>query len=443
MPMGRSSSTSASSLPSSPVASSTNETWVTSTTLARKMSAVRRISSRCCGSAFTRMSISSRSTWLSSVRSLTLMTSISLWSCFVTCSMTNSSPLTTSVIRDTVGSRVSPTDRLSMLYPRAENSPATRAGRPNLFSTSTGIVCLRGSVPFMLIFLPGGPDMAPRPPSLGRAPAQPWRASVSPHDVSSSEPRLRFLGPVANFAGRGGQDHVRVGAPRRDHREDALVLVHAHVQDDRRRRAQHLLDGRHHLARLRHPQPDATVGLGQLHPVGDAGQVDRAVTLLVDDALPLPDHAVAAVVDDDRLHRELLDEARGQLLAVHREGAVAVDVDHVPAGVRGLHAHGRGQAVAHGAEPARGEPRPRVRELVVLGRPHLVLADAGDDHRLPARGVGDLLDHVLRLDDVVAPLVAERLLHLPLGDLRVPGLPALLAVAAGLRLLAHRLDERP
>src|SRR5256885_6399536 len=47
----------------------------------------------------------------------------------------------------------------------------------------------------------------------------------------------------------------------------------------------------------------------------------------------------------------------------------------------------------------------------VLGRPHLVLADAGDDHRLPARGVGDLLDHVLRLDDVVAPLRVERRRH--------------------------------
>src|SRR3989442_1612448 len=48
------------------------------------MSAVRRISSRCCGSALTRISINSRSTWSSSVRSDTLMTSMSLWSCFVT-----------------------------------------------------------------------------------------------------------------------------------------------------------------------------------------------------------------------------------------------------------------------------------------------------------------------------------------------------------------------
>src|SRR5207249_5905588 len=43
-----------------------------------------------------------------------------------------------------------------------------------------------------VIDLPGGPerredapDMAPRPPTLGRAPAQPWRASGLAQDVSS------------------------------------------------------------------------------------------------------------------------------------------------------------------------------------------------------------------------------------------------------------------
>ena len=115
MPIGRSSSIRASSLPSSPVASSTKDTGVTSTTRARKMSAVRKISARCWGSAFTRISTSSRSTWLSSVRSLTLMTSISLCSCFITCSMTNSSPRDHEGHARHVGSSVSPTDRLSML----------------------------------------------------------------------------------------------------------------------------------------------------------------------------------------------------------------------------------------------------------------------------------------------------------------------------------------
>src|SRR5512144_1716056 len=38
-----------------------------------------------------------------------------------------------------------------------------------------------------LIRRPGGPDMAPGPPTLGRAPAEPWRASGFPHDVSSAD----------------------------------------------------------------------------------------------------------------------------------------------------------------------------------------------------------------------------------------------------------------
>ena len=105
----------AASFDSSPVTSRVSVIGVTSMTLARKMSATRRTSARCWGSAFTRMSTSSRSTWFSCVRSVTLMTSMSLWSCLPTCSMTTSSPRTTRVIRDTLGSTVSPTERDSML----------------------------------------------------------------------------------------------------------------------------------------------------------------------------------------------------------------------------------------------------------------------------------------------------------------------------------------
>src|SRR5437764_3128912 len=44
-------------------------------------------------------------------------------------------------MRDTVGSSVSATHRLSMLNPRPLNRPATRASTPNSFSTSTESVC--------------------------------------------------------------------------------------------------------------------------------------------------------------------------------------------------------------------------------------------------------------------------------------------------------------
>src|SRR4029453_14667100 len=191
------------------------------------MSPMRRISARAAGSALTLRRSISRSTWSSSLRSVTLMTSMSLCSCLITCSMMKASPRTTSVIRDTVGSRVSPTERLSMLYPRAEKSPATRESTPNLFSTSTAMVCLRCST------------------------------------VLTLEPRLRLGGAVAHLAGGRRQDHVGVGP--------ALA-----------------------------PQ------------------------------------SVCAVFDDGGFHRPPLFVARRQLLTVHLEGAVAVDVHHEAAGMAGL-----------------------------------------------------------------------------------------------------------
>ena len=79
------------------------------------MSASRFISSRSLPAARTLTSISSRSMWLPSVRSMTLTTSTSLFSCLVICSITSSEPLVTIVIRDIVGSSVGATVSDSML----------------------------------------------------------------------------------------------------------------------------------------------------------------------------------------------------------------------------------------------------------------------------------------------------------------------------------------
>src|SRR2546427_1180485 len=59
-------------------------------------------------------------------------------------------------------------------------APAAKSRTPRIASQSPEPVRRKG-----LIDLPGGPDMAPRPPTLGRAPAQPWRASGLAQDVSS------------------------------------------------------------------------------------------------------------------------------------------------------------------------------------------------------------------------------------------------------------------
>src|ERR1700745_488412 len=50
-------------------------------------------------------------------------------------------------MRDTVGSSVSATERLSMLNPRPLKSPATRESTPNSVSTRTEMTCRMPSVP--------------------------------------------------------------------------------------------------------------------------------------------------------------------------------------------------------------------------------------------------------------------------------------------------------
>jgi hypothetical protein len=90
------------------------------------------------------------------------------------------------------------------------------------------------------------------------------------------------------------------------------------------------------------------------------------------------------------------------LLHVHQDRGLARDVDHEFPGCASCVPIAGRQAVAHGAEAARGHPAVRLLEAVVLRRPHLVLADLGRDVGFAAlRQLVEALDRVLRLDDVV------------------------------------------
>ena len=93
----------------------------------------------------------------------------------------------------------------------------------------------------------------------------------------------------------------------------------------RHRRLDRVVDVGRRLA----AQPDAAERLGQLHEVGDAvlvrAEVGVGVALVVEQRLPLPDHAEVAVVDDGDLDRDALQRAGGQFLVGHLEAAVAVD----------------------------------------------------------------------------------------------------------------------
>jgi len=90
--------------------------------------------------------------------------------------------------------------------------------------------------------------------------------------------------------------------------------------------------------------------------------------------------------------------------------------------MRKLHAHRRREAKAHGAEPARVDPAPRLVEFVELRRPHLVLADVGSDKGVALGDPVELLDHELRLDERARALVLEAVAAAPQLDLRPPAL---------------------
>src|SRR2546430_1579169 len=59
----------------------------------------------------------------------------------MTCTQSLDSTSTTMVMRDSAGSSVRATVRLSMLYPRAPSRPVTRSSAPGLFSINNEITC--------------------------------------------------------------------------------------------------------------------------------------------------------------------------------------------------------------------------------------------------------------------------------------------------------------
>src|SRR6516165_4025229 len=359
MPNGSSTLISASSFSRFPVASTVITSSATSTTLARNRLTVSSTRDRLSASALILIRISSRCTVEPGSSSTIFSTLMSLLSCLVTCSSGCSSQLTTMVMRESSSCSVGPTASESMLKLRRANRPAIRTSTPGLFSTSTDSVCL-----------------------------------------------VNGTSPVGRYAARE-LDVVIAGAGR-DHGPDHGVLVHDEVQHHRPVVDGHgPLDHRVHVTGLRTADALAAVRLGQLDEVRDARagrlarlvrsvQVGVGVPLVVEQRLPLPDHAEAAVVDDRDLDRDAFQGAGGQLLVSHLEAPVAVDGPH--RGVRPAHlgAHSGGHGEPHRAQPARVDPGPRVFVVDELGGPHLVLPHAGHVHRLRARDPPDPLAHVLR-----------------------------------------------
>src|SRR5262245_46047504 len=129
-----------------PAISNTKPSVVASITPARKASASRKASTRLSPFPFTLTIASSRSIASpASVISTTWCTGTSRSSWFLICSITIGVPVVTIVISERCcRCSVSDTVKDSILYPRPENSPMTRASTPGSLSTNTESVCVSG-----------------------------------------------------------------------------------------------------------------------------------------------------------------------------------------------------------------------------------------------------------------------------------------------------------
>src|SRR3954453_21091590 len=269
-------------------------------------------------SARTLTSMCSRWTDATGSSSTILMTLMSLLSCFVTCSSGSASTSTTTVMRDSPGTSVTPTARDSMLKPRRAKRPATRVSRPGLSSTRRLSTCVDMRSVLLLE----------------------CRGVVE-----------RVLDVAVADALRHHRPHHGIGAHHEVDHTGPVVRLEGEV------------DGGIHVLLLLDADREASVRFGQLDEVGDAdGAVSRvqagvAVAAVVEEGLPLAHHAERRIVDDRDLDRDVVDHAGGELLVRHLEAAVAVDRPDHAIGLGDLGAHRCGHRVPHGPGAAGVQPR--------------------------------------------------------------------------------------
>lgn len=231
-----------------------------------------------------------------------------------------------------------------------------------------------------------------------------------------------------------GDELVQTAAGR-DHGQDGHLLVGDDLEKSRAVRLDEPLETLDDLIGLDDALGLNTHGVGELDEVGVL-LVRVRVAVVVEEVLPLRDHALLLVVEDDHLDADVELSGGRQLGEGHAEGGIAVDVDDERVGLGDLGADGGGQTEAHGTETTGGDHGAGMAPAEVLGGPHLMLADAGGDVGVVLAALGELaelFDEGLGLDQagaLGALVVGKGPLGLPLVDLAEP----LLAIGHGLGL---------
>ena len=126
------------------------------------------------------------------------------------------------------------------------------------------------------------------------------------------------------------------------------------------------------------------------------------------------------VVQINNLDRQRILKAGGQFLNTHLDTALTGHTHHRVIAVRQLHTHGGRQTKPHGAQTTGVDPAPWLVELVVLRRPHLMLANIRGHEGIAPGHLVQALQHVLWLDQLTVAIELQTILRTPFVDLLPP-----------------------
>src|SRR5262245_30858931 len=167
-----------------------------------------------------------------------------------------------------------------------------------------------------------------------------------------------------------------------DHGINRILLLDAEVNQYRAWMLAGLLHDGNHAFAFADACRTKAVGVSHLREIR-IHQWGRSITLLVEELLPLADHAQVAVVDDGDFYVDLLLHDGGKFAERHLKAAIAYDDPHLGVGTGELGTDGCRKSKAHRAQTAGCNERSRLVVVVILRLPHLVLANVSDDHGTP------------------------------------------------------------
>src|SRR5713101_5348871 len=186
-------------------------------------------------------------------------------------------------------------------------------------------------------------------------------------------------------------DHVAQGSARGNHGVDGIFLLDAEIDQHGFVRFARGADGGHHFSPLGNALAADAEGIRER---GKIRRDERSghVALVVEELLPLADHAEIAVIDDGDLDVDLFLDDGSQFAHGHLEPAITHDDPYFGAGLCEFRADGGWKSKTHGAESAGSDQRAGAIVVVILRLPHLMLADIRDDDGFAVGFFPDIVD---------------------------------------------------